>query len=858
MLLLALSCGKSTGPDSNKPPDTGPIGILLLGAEGDSALSGTVNHGPFAVPENEWDGDFVTTRLEAVINPSATVGAVNTALNAVGAKISCMRAGLMFTELVVPAMSTADQAKVICSTLVASGAFISAYPCFDPTNIDDATIFPGFPANGRLTHLEQAKFPAAWNLRDRVAGLHSPVTVVVADKFAQFTTHPEIPAQTFIPAVGVVDTLMDGQGVIPGNHGFAVAGVIGAQYDDIGSTGAYADTTNLLSIPCFSTVGLGSWVAVITEVFMRLPVAGKFILNTSWGYGFDFTVISKRQRIEHALYWRTLVASRQNDFLHTQSSGNNGFFSPAQTNADYNSPFTMTARFDAPLQMLQGTAVSSADTSALTTMYARIVTNGSVYAARLRNVITVGSSDWNGGLSTFSNGPADVRMIGETITLPCMMGDAICNPGTDVAWQGRYNGTSFATPQVAALAAWLWSLSPALTVDETIAIIKNCYNNKWVDAYKATLSLDHSISNAGIRLSLLDIADASGQKGSDMLFDEKDLQMFLDSILYYEADRGSRTPPWPKDHSAFDLNGDGYTGDTMLTPSTAPFDLDINTPPAYSTVDVIPCDQPSSGDTTLDESALTDRAILLYYAYSQLYSGDEHVRDSLLDKGCSPFAIVETSHQLQYDMRAYLDAAVWDIDSSQGTFLHKELAVREPACNELATYIFDVDATCNVSLAGSVNLTSLDISGSSSSAVNGTASLENNLGATCDYRATSKAYCYSVIRFIASEQSGFIPFRFVVNGLVDIGDGNTAQTNAYVLFQTVDANGKPDGATYAGFNSQTQSFPFVLDGVLSPLLPGQIWELMIMTTAADAVFTLSDQGPDSKSANVNVALHVGP
>lgn len=106
-LLLSLSCSKSTDPDTNKPPDAGPVGILLSGADTDPALSGTSNHGPFVVPESEWDGDFVTTRLEAVINPSATVGEVNAALNTVGARLSCMRYNMMFTELAIPfAMNT--------------------------------------------------------------------------------------------------------------------------------------------------------------------------------------------------------------------------------------------------------------------------------------------------------------------------------------------------------------------------------------------------------------------------------------------------------------------------------------------------------------------------------------------------------------------------------------------------------------------------------------------------------------------------------------------------------------------------------------------------------------------------------
>ncbi len=628
LLLLSLSCSKSTDPDPNKPPDTGPVGILLSGTDGNPALSGTSNHGPFAVPASEWDGDFVTTRLEAVINPSATVGAVNTALNSVSAKISCMRAGMMFIELVVPAQASEAQANVICSTLMASNAFLSAYPCFDPINGNDGAVIPDFPANMRITPLEEAKFPAAWNLRERAAGLHSPVTIVVSDDFASFAPHPEIPAQTFIPGIGTVLTSLNGQGIIDGNHGFAVAGTIGARFDDIGSTGAFPDTANLLRLPCISLTMAGSWFAILTELYTRMPATGKFILNASWGYAGDFTLTSKRRRIEHAFCWRELVALRQNDFLVTQASGNNGFYSTAQTNADYNSPLTLAARFDTPLEMLQGTAVPPADTAALNTIYANIVTKGSIYAAKLRNVVTVGSSDWSGGISTFSNGPADVRMIGENVTLPCAMADGICGPGADVAWQGSYDGTSFATPQVAALAGWLWALSPALTVDETKAIILNCfYNNKWVDAYKAVLSLDHSIANAGIRLSLLDVADAAGQKGSDMLFDEKDLQMFLDSILHYEADRGTHAPPWPRDHSCFDLNGDGYTGDTMLTPSTAPFDLDINTPPAYSQLSFHTC-----VDTSFNEASVTDRDILYYYSYSSLYTGNQKVRDSLL--GC--------------------------------------------------------------------------------------------------------------------------------------------------------------------------------------------------------------------------------
>lgn len=627
LLLLSLSCSKSTGPDTNKPPENGPIGILLSGVETDPVLTGTSNHGPTAVPENEWEGDFATTRLEAVMNPSATVGAVNTALNAMSAKISCMRAGMMFTELVLPAQASVDQAKTSCSTLVASGAFLSAYPALDPTSVQDASIQPGLPASLIMDHLDAAKFPAAWNVRERVASLHSNATVLVADHFRALTPHNEIPAQTFPTQHGSPSLFIDSLGVAKGNHGFQVAGTIGAKFDAVGSTGAYADPGSLLSLPCISVSGFGSLTAVIAELTDRLPSSGQFILNTSFSYAGGFQMFPKRQRIEHAFLWRFLTATKQGQFLHLQAAGNEGLSSPSFPNADYASPFTLSARFDTPLEMLQGTAVSSKDTTDLTNLYNLGITTNSLFGSRTHNLLVVGSSSSSGNPSGFSNAPSDVRMVGEWITLPCIYDDSKCEPGAQVSLQAIVSGTSFATPQVAGLVAWLWSLSPSLTVDQSIATLKDCFNGKWVDAYKAVLSLDHSIANAGIRLSLLDIVDANGQMGSDMKFDEKDLQMFLDSIMYYEADRALVSPPWEKDHSPFDLNGDGYTGDTMLTPSTAPFDLDINTPPTYSQLSFHSC-----VDTSFNEASVTDRDILYYYAFSNLYTGNDKIRDSLL--GC--------------------------------------------------------------------------------------------------------------------------------------------------------------------------------------------------------------------------------
>lgn len=848
-LLLILSCSKSTDPDTNKPPDNGPIGILLSGADSDSALSGTRNHGPFAVPANEWDGDFVTTRLEAVINPSATVGAVNTALNAVGAKISCMRAGLMFAELMVPAQSSVDQAKIVCSTLVASSAFLSAYPCFDPTAGNDGAVAPGFPANIRITPLEEAKFPAAWNARRLVARRSSPVTIVVADDFGRLVAHPEIPAQTFVAGSATADTLLDSLGNVAGNHGFAVAGIIGARYDDIGSTGAFADTANILRLPCYGMGGLGSWMAILTDLASRLPYSGKFILNTSWGYGGDFTRFPKRQRIEHAFYWRSLVALRQGDFLHTQSSGNSGLFSPAQPNADYNSPFTLTARFDNPFQMLQGTEVTPADSTALTTLFAQAIVNGGTYATKLHNVITVGSSDWSGNLSSFSSGPADVRMIGENVTLPCLMGDGVCGPGTDVAWQGSYEGTSFAAPQVAALAGWLWALSPSLSVDETKATIINCYNGKWIDAYKAVLSIDHSMASADVRLTLLDVADGSGNIGSNNKFDEKDLQMILDSILYYEASRGSMSPPWARDHSPFDLNGDGYTGDTMLTPSTAPFDLDINTPPGYSTVDVIPCDVPSSGDTTLNESAVTDKDILLYYAFSPLYQGNDSVRTELYGRGCSPFTFVRDSSHTWVSASIDPPVNVWEVKESDGSSVSASVAESRDSvpsrCAEPASWTAMASGAFDIT--GSAVGTQYIVSGTVTLSGQATVSTEGY----CNIPSKSWGQSGGYVDF-AVNSGGTTTYTLSIGGNVqptNTDSGTWAECE--VAFYFVDSSGTVTGAA-AQFNSSSSVLPFEKSGVIGFMQPGQILRLSV--TAGENIVAAAVLNPLPPDAEVNVGF----
>ncbi len=612
------------------------IGVLLTGAPDENAVTAAPSYGPFAVEESDYLGDFITTRMEAQIHPSATVAEVNEALEGIGGKISCVRPGMPFVELIVPPFPDTATARAACTELVESGAFLSAYPAFNPIEAFDSQLFPGFPANGILGHLENARFPAAWNARDLIIPNQAAAHVLVPDKYFSLGAHPELPDHYFHNGAGRVTPTVNSNGIAVGNHGFEVAGIIGARFDDVGITGVYPDPSNLLSTIGVPLGRLATWQAVLAEIAGAFP-PDNFIVNFSVGYPGDFSIYPKLQRIEHAFAWRYHAALHKHTFLFVQAAGNEGFASAALPNADYISPMSLAARFDGPLAMLQGTAVSPQDSANLLLMYQNAIALNPSFGEKTDNVIIVGSSNQDGSLSASSNLPSDVRMVGEGIHGPCMFDDAACYTGADGSLIEFLFGTSFAAPQVAGLAAWLYSLSPTSSPEEVQNIIKLAYNNKWVDAYESVLMLDKSFTNAPLRRAILDVSDFDTTFGSDGRFNELDLMMYLDSILAYEADRVSTSPPWPLDHSPFDLNGDGYTGDTLGTPSTARFNLDIDFPPSYTVLPFSPCSFSTKQDTTFDESQVTDRDILKYYAYSDLYQGDTDVRDSLFGIICTPF-----------------------------------------------------------------------------------------------------------------------------------------------------------------------------------------------------------------------------
>ncbi len=267
---------------------------------------------------------------------------------------------------------------------------------------------------------------------------------------------------------------------------------------------------------------------------------------------------------------------------------------------------------------------------------------------------------------------ADVRAVGQDVVLD----------------NGTVSGTSFATPEVAGLAAYLWNLSPALEaqpasvtaslIRQVSTLTSNSPTVPVVDAYAAVLRLDNlagccaSHPGGEVRFGLLDVDGDGGFTGLD-------LQKF--AAAYDLANPNAPSIPAARDFGRFDLNGDGYTGGII----TAPFDLDpvAGGPPAIGTVT-----ESIEGYTiNFNEAALSDIQILCYYAYSPLYASDnggqnDQLRTSLLGPDHCVGARLNVQLPAQISGAASLDVTVEVPSSTPGQYVPGENLVVDfsPTC----------------------------------------------------------------------------------------------------------------------------------------------------------------------------------
>lgn len=666
-LLLLASCGGG-GSDSSSTPPTPPAsvylppeGVILSGKPDDLALSVLTDMSPIPAQDADIENGLLLTRLSVGIAANATVAQVNSALEAHGGGIVGMLSDLPVLVVAVPRQGDAEALQVLANSLAAASGIRIAMLAREA----QAELAPLPPADAEfaMRHLQDARFPAAWNVRRLAADCNDQPTVIAAD----FFTRP-IPGNTayadFAREVpGVDDNGIGGGGTSPNAslHGYDVLTTLAAALDDEIPTGANP-FPDCLDIRTVQMKGLGGVSAPIA-IALAIPASGKVIVNTSFGFWEDCSepclptalhVAAAQHRAVEGAWVRAVLASRADRVLVSAAAGNaaNEDISvvyPGVGIADYSSEFTVAAKADADMSFARtellwepaGQSCTGADSCfpslTLTPEQLVVLENtlddlGPASRTPSVNVLVVGSSQpvANNLPSDFSEPGEDVSAVGEGI--PIMALDA--NQQNETT-----QGTSFAAPQVAALASYLWMISPELrsrpVTDTILAIRAGAFGTiNQIDAYSSILSLDPAgdpdPATWLIRRSLLDVDDSNA-------FTEVDLAAFI--ARYFQApDLVQAVDPQQRDYSRYDLNGDGYTGGATAVVS---FDLDRNGSSLYGPPQLTEVDVPIGAKRFgVNEQFVSDLEVLCYYAYTALYTGDEFAREQLLANKCVPIMVV--------------------------------------------------------------------------------------------------------------------------------------------------------------------------------------------------------------------------
>lgn len=631
--------GAAGRSDDGNPPDT------LPGNPNAPASAALIDVPAPPAADADIVDRVITSRFDVWLKASATVAQVNAALALIDAHLLAMTRGSSAISVAFDAVKDPEMLEQKRRTLEAA-------PGIDAVELATLAALDALPPGtardeAYIGHLQTARFPAAWNLKNlAIKNCEArKVTVVVLDAFsspkpAQVDT--ELPGFRAPELSGSVD------------HGWRVTSDIAAAsfIDGSAVSGAnpFIQCLNLVGVQAVNLTGL----ELQQRLWQSLP-DGKVVLNVSLGHSaptrckagcvasdFEGQSTWLVSGIRAAVDWRALARQRDDDLLISQAAGNDGQSASGQRyslfhDADLTGIFTLPASsriFGTPRLSVFDDADTFAPESAYSD-YPSLMPSAQTRAALLAlleekvpgdvgiepGVISVGATtrgEPNAVVpSAFSNSNGDVYAVGEAI------------PGVSSKGDTPDEGTSFSAPQVAGLASYLWLLSndlrnkptsftrSAIAENATFTIASGVHI---LDAYAAMLSLDAAEtvtpSSAPIRLALLDL-------NSDGAFTEADMQEFAE----YLVDTNGQPPrTWDR----HDLNGDGYAG-----VGSTRFDLDREGSLQYGAASYTTVSE-NYGDQTLffDESNATDLDILCYYAYSALYTGDTAARDAAIGSAC--------------------------------------------------------------------------------------------------------------------------------------------------------------------------------------------------------------------------------
>ncbi len=583
------------------------------GAGNTARASVTVRHGPGLLPGAEGaaavgevrDADtdprhdaseIATTAGQRVargeigvkIAPGATVAQVNAALGSVGGTIAGAVAGSPQLAVTIPDPGSLAALGDLLDELRAEPGIERATLADMPATNELPTGFASpLSAPGGLTlgHLVALRMPAAWNAR-RAIRLADRPTLIVADLFGDGPLSAHVDATYNSGALRQLTTTKE--------HGYHVVGIAASRYSTDGSaagdvTGVFPATTPLHVI---EGIGSSSQMIGVRIVQAAKARSGRVVVNTSLGWDVPPPDATARQGGSD---WAQLVrgtAGLEDRVLHATSAGNDA--GPSARNSRWSASLRtdLTDAAGQPLGPLRNTLA-------------------------VENLAETAAPDFEPGcLDVSSNRGGTIATVGADVHSHLFGSNA-----------GDKTGTSMASPQVAGLSMYLWSIAPDLTAPQLRSAMvatarlplpndaggcgTDVTSAPRLDAYAAVLSLDTPAA-APVRAAILD-HDADGD------FDERDLELFSDVEA---SDAGDR------DHSRSDLNGDGFTGGT----GTKPLDLDLTGSPRGGAPRLETVRQGIENvSVEFDEAAVTDLQALCFYAYSDLYTGSRERRVELLE-----------------------------------------------------------------------------------------------------------------------------------------------------------------------------------------------------------------------------------
>ena len=615
--------------------------VALPGHPADAAIGVmTELDAAIAFPAAEFDLDLVSgttvlrTKIAFGFKEGTTIGQVNAYLASLGATIV-----RTYDRTAVVEVKIADPGSVTALNQVLTNARTQAFVSFVvPMVYPRPDALPAVfgqsngPSMSYIAHHLAVRGSQAWNARraaDFSGGTQAKPVLLIADYFGGGDPDP-------IEGLLNVELLRDsGTGFTKNTflsgkeHGYHVLGIAAAKFNGVSNgsanliTGMYvADSAIALKVMdlesfsiarCSLTGSICQGASIEDRVRSLLlgyqNTSARLILNTSIG-GVNLPFLSEWIADSRMNYWLHLLRGEfgkspseiESRVFHAASAGND-----ASMVAGLNAGWTSAAMKG----LVKNTAVIENRTASNQSPFKLgcLASDSSRYG----NISAVGSLTFEGeevGVSSYKNAAGDT---------------------TELA------GTSMAAPQVAGLAAYIWSIRNDLTSSQILEMMmrnampipSNCSDGGQpaIDAYATLLAVDDDValtgsmgnpSRAPVRVSILDIDE-------DGSFTHQDAIAYIDAFAaninggsaFVSSTRTVQGKTF--DLTRFDLNGDGFVGGTGKTK----FNLDIS------------YDDPSRRGATfgtvpfklvpqrmIDENAVTDLDVLCYYIYSPLFKGE--------------------------------------------------------------------------------------------------------------------------------------------------------------------------------------------------------------------------------------------